>query len=307
MTWHAGISATREKSFLPCRCPRSMRSMAAVIRPFSSRCAPTGGPVRDRAYDQGRTTFPVEVHAEDHTLSWRSGRPFRGARHYGPQAAQEDLRHRTRGLPRCASQQGPCATLNMDEVLQTTTDGVTKAVRTAHGGPCISSKEIRCACGRHAAAAADLPRGASQRAGCGPPAISERRSRPERPSHVHDMATTDLLSGGAFRRRTEDLRHRTLFSAHCGGQVRGYAHRGFRGETAHDLRGRYRPVPDPGEPCRPCGGERPLYTSGRQYASELEQQIVERKKAEENAWSWSVRLLHAQKLESLASWPEASP
>src|SRR3990172_9613307 len=213
--------------------------------------------------------------------------------------AEEDLRQRTQGLATLLeASKGLAATLNRDEVLQATTDGVTK----------LFGLET---------AAVYLLEGDTLRLGATTPPLpphfpEELRNAPladhphirqgitsGMPVFVPDMVTADLTPAERSVTEQRDLRTALFFPLIAGVKsvgtliVGSVAKPRTISETQSDL-------------CKTLANlaalaveNALLYTSSRQYAADLEQQIAGRKKAEQESLELERRLLHAQKLESL--------
>src|SRR3990170_4789992 len=213
--------------------------------------------------------------------------------------AEEDLRQRTQGLAALLeASKGLAATLNRDEVLQATTDGVTKLFGLETAAVYLLEGDTL----RLGATTPPLPPHFPEELRNAPladhPHIREAITS-GMPVFVPDMVTADLTPAERSVTEQRDLRTALFFPLIAGVKsvvtliVGSVAEPRTISETQGDL-------------CKTLANlaalaveNALLYTSSRQYAADLEQQIAWRKKAEQESLELERRLLHAQKLESL--------
>ena len=213
--------------------------------------------------------------------------------------AEEDLRQRTQGLATLLeASKGLAATLNRDEVLQATTDGVTKLFGLETAAVYLLEGDTL----RLGATTPPLPPHFPEELRNAPladhPHIREAITS-GMPVFVPDMVTADLTPAERSVTEQRDLRTALFFPLIAGVKsvgtliVGSVAEPRTISETQSDL-------------CKTLANlaalaveNALLYTSSRQYAADLEQQIAGRKKAEQESLELERRLLHAQKLESL--------
>lgn len=213
--------------------------------------------------------------------------------------AEEDLRQRTMGLATLLEvSKGLAATLNLENVLQATTDGVVQLFGMGTAAVYLLEGNML----RLGATAPPLPTHFPEELRNAPladhPHIREAITS-GRPVFVPDMVTADLTP--AERAVTEQRGLRTmLFLPLIAGVkpvgtliVGSITEPRTISETEIDL-------------CKTLANlaalaveNARLYKSGQKYAADLEQHIVERKKSEQERLELERRLLHAQKLESL--------
>ncbi|MBI5444288.1 MAG: GAF domain-containing protein, partial [Deltaproteobacteria bacterium] len=213
--------------------------------------------------------------------------------------AEEDLRHRTRGLATLLDvSQSMAATLDMAKVIQATADGATRLFGLDTAAVYLLEGEALHLRATAPALPPGFPEELCRSNLADHPHIREALAS-RRPLSVPDLAAVELTPAEQEVTRRRNLRSILYLPLLAGDGPEGVLIVASNGEPRNFTEAQIDQCSTLANLAALAVANARLYEAGRKHAAELEKQVTERRRAEEEKEGLQTQLAHAQKMEAV--------